>query len=142
MDRQKAITVTTGFIVNLGVATTLIAIMFFLFQGVFVDLQDQTAGSEMRIVGEKISTELQKADRLAQKGNGTIEADLPRFEQAYRVNITGDKKGQIRLSSGATEVEVNYSVGSDITNDGYGNSAGGRIVMEYSNTGDGEIDLR
>lgn len=142
MDREKAITVTTGFIVNLGIATTLIAIMFFLFQGVFVDLQDQTAGSEMRIVGEKISTELQKADRLAQKGNGTIEADLPQFEQAYRVNVTGDKKGQIILRSGATEVEVNYSVSSEITNDDYGNSAGGSIVMEYSNVGDGEIDLR
>lgn len=142
MDRDRAITVTTGFVINLGIATTLIAIMFFLFQGVFLSAQDQTAGSEMRIVGEKISTELQKADRLAQKGDGNLEIDLPEFEQSYRVNITGDKKGQIILKSRATEVTVNYSVSSDIVDDGYGNVAGGRIVMEYSDTGDGEIDLR
>jgi len=32
--RDKAVSVTTGFIINLGIATTLIALMFFLFQGI------------------------------------------------------------------------------------------------------------
>lgn len=142
MDRGKAITVTTGFVINLGIATTLIAIMFFLFQGVFVDVQDKTAGSEMRIIGEKVSSELQKADRLAQQGNGTLELRLPQFEQEYRINVTGEKDGQVVLRSRATKVAVNYSVGSDITNAEYGNQAGGRIVIEYRDVGNGEIELR
>jgi hypothetical protein len=142
MDREKAITVTTGFVINLGIATTLIAIMFFLFQGVFIDVQDETAGSEMRIIGEKVSSELQRADRLAQQGNGTLELGLPQFEQAYRLNVTGEREGQVILRSRATKVAVNYSVDSDITNGGYGNQAGGRIVIEYRNVGNGEIELR
>lgn len=142
MDRDRAVTVTTGFIINLGVATTLIAVMFFLFQGVFAQVQDQTAGSEMRVIGEKVSSDLQKADRLAQRGNGTVEMDLPEFEQVYTVTVTGDKDGQVILDSGTMEVSVNYSVSSSITNDDYGSGAGGEIVMEYRNVSGGEIELR
>ena len=141
IDREKAVSITAGFIINLGIATTLIALMFFLFQGLFTQVQDDTAGSEMRVVGEKVSAELEKADRLAQEGNGTITTRLPTFERSYTMTITGDSDGQVILNSGSAEVSVNYSVKSDI-DDEYGNSNGGRIEMRYENVGDGRIELR
>jgi hypothetical protein len=141
IDREKAVSITAGFIINLGIATTLIALMFFLFQGLFTQVQDDTAGSEMRVVGEKVSAELEKADRLAQEGNGTITTRLPTFERSYTMTITGENDGQVILNSGSAQVSVNYSVKSDI-DDEYGNSNGGRIEMRYENVGDGRIELR
>ena len=141
IDREKAVSITAGFVINLGIATTLIALMFFLFQGIFTQVQDDTAGSEMRVVGEKVSAELEKADRLAQQGNGSIDTRLPTFEQSYTVTITGESDGQIILNSGAAEATVNYSVQSDI-DDEYSTSNGGRIEMRYANVGDGRIELR
>jgi hypothetical protein len=141
IDRQRAVSITAGFIINLGIATTLIALMFFLFQGLFTQVQDDTAGSEMRVVGEKVSSELQKADRLAQRGNGSITTRLPTFEQSYEMTITGEKDGQVILNSGSMRVSVNYSVDSDIA-DEYSTANGGRIEMNYEKVGDGRIELR
>jgi len=101
----------------------------------------------MRVVGEKVSSELQKADRLAQRGNGTVQADLPRFEQSYRLTIEepdGDGNGEITVNSGTVRVTVGYSVQSDIDlDDGeYRAPSGGQIVMDYGNAaGDSEIEI-
>lgn len=141
IDREKAVSVTAGFIINLGIATTLIALMFLLFQGIFTQVQDDTAGSEMRVVGEKVSAELEKADRLAQQGDGTIDMRLPTFEQSYTMTITGERNGQVILDSGTMEVAVNYSVQSDI-DDEYSTSNGGRVEIGYENVGNGRIELR
>jgi len=141
IDREKAVSITAGFIINLGIATTLIALMFFLFQGLFTQVQDDTAGSEIRVVGEKVSAELEKADRLAQQGNGTIETKLPTFEQSYRLTITGESDGQVILNSGSVQTDVNYSVRSDIV-DEYSAANGGTINIRYENAGDGRIELR
>ena len=145
--RDRAVSVTTGFIINLGIATTLIALMFFLFQGVFAQVQDDTAGSEMRVVGEKVSSELQKADRLAQQGDGEIEIDLPSFEQSYSLNIeeTDDGNGEITVNSGSVEVTVGYSVQSDVRTEGgveeYTRSSGSTVVLDYDSENE-EVVLR
>lgn len=141
IDREKAVSITAGFIINLGIATTLIALMFFLFQGLFTQVQDDTAGSEMRVVGEKVSAELEKADRLAQEGNGTITTRLPTFEQSYSLTITGESDGQVILNSGSIQADVNYSVQSHIV-DEYSTANGGSIKIRYENVGDGRIELR
>lgn len=127
------VSVTTGYIINLGTATTMIAVMFFAFQGMFTTVQDQTSGTETRTVGEKVAASLQKADRLADRGSGTVEMSYPRFENSYTVKITDNGGGRVYVTTGTTNVSVEYSVDSDVKNLPYEFSDGERVEIQYEN---------
>lgn len=109
--REKAVSITTGFILNVGIATIAVSIILVSLQGFFTGVQDDSKETEMRVVGERVAWELEKANRLANDttgGNVTIETD---DVAAYRIQI---KEESLRLDSSRGGSNVNVSHDAEI----------------------------
>jgi hypothetical protein len=106
---DRAVSVTTGYMINLGIATTAVALFFFGAQGVYADIQENTAGTELLVANEKLVSELEKADRLADEGTGNVTMDMPSMESTYEVKITDNT-----VYANGTSVQTSVGHSADI----------------------------
>ncbi len=116
-QEDSGVSITTGFILNLGIAVIAMSVFFYLGQGVYTNVQDQTAGTEIRVIGQKIAQDLESADRLSEFSEGTIERDYPRIEHSYTVNVTHDNasgNGTLELSARGVEATIDFYAENDV----------------------------
>lgn len=111
-ENDKAVAVTTGYIINLGIATTAVALFFFGAQGIYADIQDSTAGSELRVANEKIVSELEKADRLADGASGNVTLHPPSMESTYDVKVTDDT---VYVNGTSVQTSIEHTADIDST---------------------------
>lgn len=112
-DEPNAVSITTGFILNLGIATVAVGITLFLITGTYSDIRTSSAESELKVVGEKISAEIEKVHRMSnlqQNSNPSVELNMPDIDRDYTVNITSDT---VQVYSGQAEVTLNHGADMD-----------------------------
>ncbi len=107
--------IVTGYVVNLGIATVMVAMILFMMQGIFTDIFNAASESQIRVAGESISSDIQKADRLAvmSEGDGpSVKVTPPRLGQDYSVTIRYNDsadRGFVHLVSGNTNIRIPYT---------------------------------
>ena len=94
-ESDKAVSVITGYVVNIGVAVAVITIFTVQSQGLVDSLRESTDKSEMTVVGDKIANKLTRADRIVRENEGSegnISLDLPSSlsDKSYQVTIDAD----------------------------------------------------
>lgn len=150
-NSTDAVSISTGYIINLGVATIAVSIFLLLLQGVFADVTETASETQTSVVGEKLAEEIESVDRLAKKtgdGSPTAEVNLPTFETAYSVTVRADSEGNgtVTVASGTgTTVNATFTNSSSIRNasEGVELNSGNDVTLRYESTGedlkDGEL---
>jgi len=64
---RNAVSITTGYIINLGIATIAVSIFLVLLQGVFADVTESASEAQISVAGEKLAEEIEKIDRLGNR---------------------------------------------------------------------------
>jgi hypothetical protein len=120
---ERAVSITTGFILNIGVATVAVSIIMFSLQGVFTDVRDDSQETQLRVVGERLVWELEKADRMAHlhDSEGAVYFESADLDGSYSISITDNN---VTLSGDNSRVTLGHGVESGV--DGTVELAGGQ----------------
>lgn len=132
--RESAVAQTTGYIVNLGVASVVIALLMMNAQGVVETLRGTSAQAELEVSGDRIAAMISDADRMRQASEAP-DGEIPVEDfslvsgqlRGYTVNVTNadsgdhvvppEDGGEVRLRFGEAEVEtvvVPFNVSSEV----------------------------
>jgi hypothetical protein len=140
---ERAVSISTGYIINMGMGVVAISILLFSLQGIFTDITDMAAETEMEVVGEKVANEIEKVDRIARRGGSAdTRVNLPNYDSAYTVRVGyEDGEGVVRLVSGGKNVEIGYTNVTAIEDAGEGIEArsgntGGSMRIRYNKSKD------
>lgn len=95
---DRAVSTNVGYVLGLGMVTIVITSLF-IVGGSFVDDQrDQTVRAEMQVVGQQLSNDISRTDRMI---------DSSRPTRAETVNVTGDLPSDIAGSNYAIQLLPN-----------------------------------
>lgn len=133
-ESSNAVSVTTGFILNVGIATLAVSLIMFSLQGMFTDLQEESAESEIRVVGENLAWELEKAERMAEnEAEGELQYQSPRLGM-YEIRV---HESYLHLRKSNADVIVNHTVSNweDPNSVPYNTSGGQNHIIEYDSGG-------
>lgn len=135
-EDTKAASITTGYIINVGIATLVLSTLLLGMQGTFDNIEATTATTQSEAVAEKIAAEMVQADRLARvdtNSSGTLTVELRDSIAGsdYDVEVTQD---WVNISTDSRVTRLSYNVTSDVSSSRF--SGGGEITVEY----DGETD--
>lgn len=133
---DKAVSITTGFILNMGIATVVISLLLFSSQGVLVSIQEGTKETQMEVTGERIVANLEAADRLEREGStGEIKLDQPGV--GYNVELS-EATDSVVLTSDRSRVNLTYSGENDLPDEEFSSTED--VVIVYDNSS-GEIRI-
>lgn len=134
--RQQAVSITTGFILNFGIATIAVSIVLFTMQGFYTDLADDARETELHVAGERVVWELEKTDRLARSNpddDSMMYFSSDDIDQAYTLTVNDDN---ITLNSGRTIITVEHRAEINSDNTPIELTGGQNHFVDYR---DGEI---
>lgn len=136
-DSRSAVSITTGFIVNLGIATVAISMMLYVMQGPMTNLADDTKEKQLEVSSERIVSELERADRMARLGgDGEVRLDQPGVEYNVRFNDSVDPI-EIDVYAEGVVVTSQYTGVTPIDPEDFDSSH--PVVFDYE---EDEIDVR
>lgn len=115
---DDAVAITTGYILNIGVATLVIGVLVLSLQGTVDNVQDITHREQMEMTTEHVATRMAEADTIVQTGNnvnGTLIMDLDTGlgSRSFRITIRDD---EILMSAGTANVSTTYNVTAEVVN--------------------------
>jgi len=130
--KENAVSITTGFIINMGIASVVISVLVFNLSGPTGQILDLTERSHIEVVGKSVVSDLEEADRLARKGiNGTVTIDQPESGTQYTVEIEKEGGGyDVRVSSGSLTTRHRYTGDSKIDGAPVDFSSGTEVRVE------------
>jgi hypothetical protein len=146
MDRartRRAVTSTLSYVITLGIATVLVTGLL-IAGGQFVgDQRKEVIRTEMRVVGQQVAADIQRADRLVQAGQATGSPTVE-LTQQYPQRVTGSSY-EIHLvpNGGNSHVALNSTLQSvtvrvNVTNETSlveSRSNGGTVRVVYTASG-------
>jgi hypothetical protein len=132
----EAVSITTGYILNIGIATLVLSTLVLGMQGTFDNIEQTTADAQAQFVAEKVAGEITQADRLARidenvSGTFTFELREDIAESDYSVEVTD---GWVNVTATGTTVRRRYNVSSDVN--GGTLTAGGTKQLQYNGSTD------
>lgn len=141
-ENDDAVSITTGYLLNIAIATLLIGALVVLAQGTLTDVRESSADPQMRTLGHDIASKLVTADRIATNSpasNFTLNFELPDriAEQSYTVEIkkdNGPDTGQVIVRSdvgSGRSVVVEYN--TQIETQDIEFASGREIIIKYDN---------
>ncbi|MFB6109411.1 MAG: hypothetical protein ABEJ60_00855 [Halodesulfurarchaeum sp.] len=98
---DRGVSTVVGYVLNIGIATILIAGLLIAGTGLVADQRERIARTELEVLGNRIAANLETADRLPDDGTVTVRMTLPKtvLGSSYRVHIhTADGAVTIRLT--------------------------------------------
>lgn len=124
-SKEDAVSISIGFILNMGIAMVFIAAIFLVLQGFLADTGEQTE-DQLEQVGSEMVTMMVKVDTLAQtQGCGNVFYQPPESGlEDYTVVVNNG--GTIEVHSGRSNVTLEYSTVSSVS---------GSLEFTESNTG-------
>jgi hypothetical protein len=140
---EDAVSITVGYVLNLGVATLVLSAFLLGTQGTFRNVEDTVSESQAESVAQKVATEVTQADRLARisdSSSGVVTFKIPDNigDSRYTVNVTEDEV-VVSTSTGGV-VTQGYSTTSEV--EGGLLSTRGEIKLEYNGSTDPpEVDV-
>jgi hypothetical protein len=144
MRRQKtrtdteAVSITTGYIINIGIATVVLSTLLIGMQGTFDNIEETTASTQSGAVAEKVASEMVQADRLArvnEESEGTLTFELRDTvaDSNYEVEVS---QNWVNISTGSHERSLQYNVSSDVEESEFAGGGDVAIDYEYNSTTD------
>jgi hypothetical protein len=135
-DDTDAVSVTTGYILNIGIATLVLSTLLLGMQGTFDNVEETTTTAQAQNVAEKVANEITQADRLARvdsnvSGTLTFELRDSISDSDYSVIAT---QGWVNVTTTGRTVSREYNVTSDV--DGRSIDGGGTVSIEYNGSSD------
>lgn len=139
---RRATSTALGYVLSLGIAAVLISGLLIAGGGLMESQRDQTARTELEVIGQTVADDLASAGRLADCDSCDLRLriDVPRrvAGEAYRVRVvevdadpTVDSyTSRFVLSTGRSDVAVNVTVHTSLPV-AETSVAGGTIVVEY-----------
>lgn len=112
---DRGVSSTLNYVLSIAIASLLVTGLLFSGTNFVEGQQEQVVRSELRVVGEQINADLQRADRLLVAGEGTTTV---RIEQTFPERITGrtydielePSSQQLLLSMTNPDIEVTLPV--------------------------------
>jgi len=125
-DRDDGSSITTGFVLNMGIATVAVSIMLLTLQGPMETIYDNTQETQMRVVGENIASEFERADRMLRDGGDPeVKVEIPDGDYEVRV-----RNNEIHLIGSRSNVTAEYSGVTPLRDTELANSRNARIIKE------------
>ncbi|MFB6282500.1 MAG: hypothetical protein ABEK59_01005 [Halobacteria archaeon] len=112
---DEAVSVVTGYVVNVAVAVAVITLFIVQSQTIVQNVRESTDDTELTVVGNKVAIKLYKADEIATESPGSagnLSMDLPAglSENSYKVYIQEDPgsngNGTIYVSTRGSDTNV------------------------------------
>lgn len=140
---HRAVTSTLSYVITLAIATVLVTGLL-IAGGQFVgDQREEVIRTEMRVVGQQVAADIQRADRLVQAGEATGTPTVE-LTQEYPQRVTGSSyeihlvpaggNSHVELTSTLQEVIVRVNVTSE-TALVESRSNGGTVRVVYTGSG-------
>ncbi|WP_284007866.1 DUF7266 family protein [Haloarcula pelagica] len=115
---DRATSSTLNYVLSIAIASLLVTGLLFSGTNFVEGQQTQVVRSELRVIGEQINADLQRADRLVVAGDGPAGATTVRIEQSFPDRLTGrtydievdPASQQLRLSMRNPDIEVTLPV--------------------------------
>jgi hypothetical protein len=135
--KDSAVSITVGYVLNIGIATLVLSSFLLGMQGTFRNVEDTVSESQAESLAQKVSTEVTQADRLARIGDGSsgvVTFEIPDTigDSGYDVNVTEDEV-VVSTSTGGV-VTQGYNTTSDV--DGGLLTPGSENTIEYDGSPD------
>ena len=112
---ERSVSVTVNYAMNLAVAALLVGGVLAATGGMVEDRRESAIRSELSVVGERVATDLNAADRLAVVGTGdpevAVSVSLPERLAATRYDVTVESSPNARLVLTSRNPEVTVTVG-------------------------------
>lgn len=148
MADERAVTIPINYLLLIGIMALLSAGMLLSTSHFVENQQDQTIRSELRVIGNRLATDLAATDRLASSvgapGSVEIEVSLPGrvAGSTYWIEVasTGGDVYLITLTSTDPELSVTVPVNSRV---GIATGAfdGGDVTVIYDTAGSGTLEV-
>ncbi|MGM0371373.1 MAG: DUF7266 family protein [Halobacteriota archaeon] len=92
---DRGVSTTVGYVLNLGIATLLVTGLLVAGSGLVGDQRERAAGAELDVIGNRIAADLETADRLVQRGDGsvTVRTSLPASVAGNNYQVAIDSTG-------------------------------------------------
>jgi hypothetical protein len=141
--REDAVSITVGYVLNLGVATLVLSAFLLGMQGTFRNVEDTVSESQAESIAEKVAIEVTQADRLARISDGSsgvVTFEIPDNigDSGYSVNVTED---EVVVSTSTGEVIAQgYNTTSEVDG-GLLNTDGENTVKYDGSTDPPEVDV-
>lgn len=137
---DRGLTTNLQYVLSLSIAAILITGLLFAGTEFVGDRQRNVVESELRVIGQHVTSDIERADRLARAGTGADELTINRSYparvagQPYRVNLTDSV---LRLTTDDPEVTVDINVTVHVGNGvADANFRGGDIAVVYDPAAD------
>lgn len=85
---DRGVSATVNYALNLAVTTLLIAGLLTATGGMVEDQRREAARTELNVVGQRLASDLQTADRLVRAGGETVAVESPLPERVAGVSYT------------------------------------------------------
>ncbi|WP_324756868.1 DUF7266 family protein [Haloarcula sp. GH36] len=140
---DRAVSSTLNYVLSIAIASLLVTGLLFSGTSFVEGQQEQVVRSELRVIGEQINADLQRADRLVVAGDGSTTV---RIEQTFPERLTGrtynieldSASEQLILSMNNPDIEVSLPV--DLrTSLSSSTVDGGTVTVRNTTSGDLEV---
>lgn len=145
-ETQSAAANTTGYIINLGVASVVVTLLIIQGQATLGNIEATSAEAELQTTAERISSTLTEADRMQRIGHQSEgEIPLQLFDLVstdiggFEVNITdaaADERGYIIVrpteTTVDTKVNLTYNVDNPVDGKEFTQNENTRVVYNES----------
>lgn len=132
---DRAVSTVVSYVLTLGIVVLLLTTLTGVFGPLVTGQQDDAVRSTLEVFGNDIAGDLESADRLAQRLNGTdgaveIQTRLPDRVggETYEIVVSGN---EIELRSPSYETTIVVSVNTEIDIEESGTLDGGTLAITY-----------
>lgn len=137
---DDGVSTTMGYLFNIAIATTVIAVLLFAGQGTMDDVVGLAESTQMEVTGERVLSNLETADRLAREG-GTGEIQVSPADVDYDVELDPDTDSVV-LSADGQSTNLTYAGESSLPDDEFRSSQGVTIAYKADDNPDQRLSLK
>jgi hypothetical protein len=140
---DRGVSTAVSYVLNLGVAVILFSALLVGAGGLVEDQREDVVRGELRVVGQRLASDLLDADRLARTTDGDvrIRSELPRgvagLDYRIAVAVSGDDATLV-LTTSDPSVRVAVSLANETAVEA-GTVGAGPVLVE---TDDGTLEVR
>jgi hypothetical protein len=126
---------------NIAVATLLISVLILAAGGLVEDQRERVADAELSVVGERLASDLQSADRLASSPDATtvvVRSQLPArvAGESYEIHVESNGDLQLTTDGPGEPVRVPVPLSRSVSDT---TVSGGDVVIEFDGSGNLEV---
>ncbi len=136
-ETDRGVSTVLGYVLGLAIVTALITGLFLTTGEVVDDERERAAGSELRVLGNRLAADVATVDRLALSADDArvgLTRDLPDavVGSSYRISLTHDGAGPAEIELTAPDPDVSVTV-TVVNGTAIGNStaAGGDVRIRH-----------